>query len=73
MWKQAFSASKCGSELYRFTRTRCKGSGERSEIAIERCIDALLGTGWNDVEIQGEVIAKPKKNTRKVKWHIGHQ
>lgn len=22
-------------------------------------------TGWNDVEIQGEVVAKPKKNTRR--------
>ena len=47
--------------------------GERSEIAMERCIDVLIGTGWKDVEIQGEVIAKPKKNTRRVKWHIGDQ
>ena len=71
------SSRVCGSRLsappsveYRFTRTRCKGSGERSEIAMERCIDALV---WKDLEIQGEVIAKPKKNTRRVKWHIGDQ
>ena len=40
---------------------------------MERCIDVLIGTRWNDVEIQGEVIAKPKKNIRRVKWHIGDQ
>ena len=42
-------------------------------LRLKDALMCLYGTGWKDVEIQGEVIAKPKKNTRRVKWHIGEQ
>lgn len=33
----------------------------------------VYGKVWKDVEIQGEVIGKPKKKTRRLKWHIRDQ
>ena len=32
-----------------------------------------FGTGWKNSDVEGEVIAKPRKNARRVRWNIGSQ
>ena len=46
-----------------------KGAKLRVKDALMRTFD----TGWKNSDVEGEVRAKPRKNTRRVRWNIGGQ
>ena len=49
------------------------GAKVHAKGAKLRVKDALMRTGWKNSDVEGEVIAKPRKNTRRVRWNIGGQ
>ena len=50
-------------------KVHAKGAKLRVKDALMR----TFGTGWKNADVEGEVIAKPRKNTRRVRWNIGGQ
>ena len=46
-----------------------KGAKLRLKDALMR----MFGVGWKNSDVEGEVIAKPQKNTRRFRWNIGGQ
>ena len=50
-------------------KVHAKGAKLRVKDALMRTLD----TGWKNSDVEGEVIAKSRKNTRRVRWNIGGQ
>ncbi|KAL5484079.1 hypothetical protein EMCRGX_G020521 [Ephydatia muelleri] len=46
---------------------------KRAKLRVKNALMRTFGTGWKNSDVEGEVIAKPRKNTRRVTWNIGGQ
>ena len=44
-----------------------------AKLCLKDALMRTFGVGWKNSDVEGEVITKPRKNTRGVRWNIGGQ